>query len=172
MLRLVRRSVTNCCDLLRVQLPRILIPRTWVNKGPQECLAARLIADSSPLLQCRQGRHKRHRLGGRMDAFITTVLAGIIVAVVGAIVAYYFGGVREKRKQEYDRQKEEQIRQEERQKDQNKRRIEAVDGLRSRAPTRLPRAFGHGSIGRLPKRRMCPSPWPRIPRMVTRWNRR
>jgi hypothetical protein len=70
-----------------------------------------------------------------MDAFITTVLAGIIVAVVGAIVAYYFGGVREKRKQEYDRQKEEQIRQEERQKDQNKRRIEAVDGLRSRAYT-------------------------------------
>jgi hypothetical protein len=68
-----------------------------------------------------------------MDAFLTTVLAGIIVAVVGAIAAYYFGGVREKRKQEYERQKEERIRQEERQKDQNRRQIEAVDGLRSRA---------------------------------------
>src|SRR5829696_1577066 len=32
MLRLVRRSVTNCCDLLRVQLPRIPLPRTPVNK--------------------------------------------------------------------------------------------------------------------------------------------
>jgi hypothetical protein len=59
-----------------------------------------------------------------MDAFLTTVVAGVIVAVVGAIAAFYFGGAREKQKREYERQKEEQRQQEERQKEQQRRQEE------------------------------------------------
>src|SRR5215203_3724280 len=40
MLRLVRGSVTNCCDLLRVRLPRIPIPRTWVNRDKRLALGS------------------------------------------------------------------------------------------------------------------------------------
>src|SRR5918995_7346164 len=51
MLRLVRGSVTNCCDLLRVRLPRIPIPRTRVNKGliPPSVLHIEPWITSSPL---------------------------------------------------------------------------------------------------------------------------
>lgn len=48
-----------------------------------------------------------------MDTFLTTVVAGVVVAVVGAIAAFYLGGVREKQKRILARQGEEQRRLEE-----------------------------------------------------------
>ena len=55
-----------------------------------------------------------------MDGAITTIVAGVVVAVVGAIVAFYLGGLREKQKREYEKRKEEQRRQEERQKERSR----------------------------------------------------
>jgi chemotaxis response regulator CheB len=46
----------------------------------------------------------------KVDTFLTTVVASVVVAVVGAIAAFYLGGVREKRKRILARQAEEQIR--------------------------------------------------------------
>lgn len=48
-----------------------------------------------------------------MDTFLTTVVAGVVVAVVGAIAAFYLGGVREKHKRILAKQAEEQRRLEE-----------------------------------------------------------
>jgi hypothetical protein len=50
----------------------------------------------------------------KVDTFLTTVVAGVVVAEVGAIAAYYLGGVREKQKRILERQVEEQRRLEER----------------------------------------------------------
>jgi hypothetical protein len=49
----------------------------------------------------------------KVDTFLTTVEAGFIVAVVGAIAAFYLGGVRERHKRIIARQGEEQRRLEE-----------------------------------------------------------
>jgi hypothetical protein len=49
----------------------------------------------------------------KVDTFITTVVAGAVVAVVGVIVAFYLGEVREKHKQISARRREEQHRLEE-----------------------------------------------------------
>jgi hypothetical protein len=49
----------------------------------------------------------------KVDTFITTVVAGAVVAVVGVIVAFYLGEVREKHKQISARRREEQRRLEE-----------------------------------------------------------
>jgi hypothetical protein len=67
-----------------------------------------------------------------MDGFLTTILAGIIVALVGGIVAFYFGGVRERQKQRYEQQRDAQNRQEEREKALDERRIQALDATRTR----------------------------------------
>jgi len=48
-----------------------------------------------------------------VDTFLTTVVAGVVVAVVGAIAAFYLGGVREKHKPILAKQAEEQRRLEE-----------------------------------------------------------
>src|SRR5215211_3707884 len=40
------------------------------------------------------------------NSFLTTVLAGIIVALVGGIVAFYLGGVRERRKRTSEQKEE------------------------------------------------------------------
>jgi hypothetical protein len=48
-----------------------------------------------------------------VDTFLTTVVAGVVVAVVGAIAAFYLGGVREKHKRILAKQAEEQRRLEE-----------------------------------------------------------
>jgi type II secretory pathway pseudopilin PulG len=62
-----------------------------------------------------------------MDAFLTSVVAGVMVAVAGAIAAFYFGGVREKQKQEFERQQEQQRQQEE----QNRRRAEVLTKIQA-----------------------------------------
>jgi hypothetical protein len=49
----------------------------------------------------------------KVDTFLTTVVAGVVVAVVGAIAAFYLGGVREKHKRILAKQAEEQRRLEE-----------------------------------------------------------
>src|SRR5215204_4259662 len=41
-----------------------------------------------------------------MDALITTILAGVVVAVIGAFAAYYFGGRRERQKQVYEERRD------------------------------------------------------------------
>jgi hypothetical protein len=57
----------------------------------------------------------------KVDTFITTVVAGAVVAVVGVIVAFYLGEVREKHKQISARRREEQRRLEEwRREEQNR----------------------------------------------------
>jgi hypothetical protein len=48
-----------------------------------------------------------------VDTYLTTVVAGVVVAVVGAIAAFYLGGVREKHKRILTKQAEEQRRLEE-----------------------------------------------------------
>ena len=90
-----------------------------------------------------------------MDTFLTTVVAGVVVAVVGAIAAFYLGGVREKhkpilakqaeeqrrleewRREELGRMKErkqcEQQREEERKQRVIERRAEALDDIRVQA---------------------------------------
>jgi hypothetical protein len=55
------------------------------------------------------------------NGFLTTVFAGVIVALIGGIIAFYFGGVREKQKLVDQREKE-----------LNERRFEAVDAMRPR----------------------------------------
>jgi hypothetical protein len=60
----------------------------------------------------------------KVDTFLTTVVAGVVVAVVGAIAAFYLGGVRERHKRILARQGEEQHRLEEWRREE-KGRIEA-----------------------------------------------
>jgi hypothetical protein len=60
-----------------------------------------------------------------MDGLIATIIAGLVVTVIGAILAFYFGGVREKHKREYEQQ-------EAKQSELTRRRTEAIDQLRPR----------------------------------------
>jgi hypothetical protein len=64
-----------------------------------------------------------------MDALLTTIVAGAVVALIGAIAAYYFGGLRESQKQEYKSRSEEQEREEE----LNRRRVEALARIQAQA---------------------------------------
>jgi hypothetical protein len=57
-----------------------------------------------------------------MDAFIAAVVAGVIVALVSAIAAFYFGGVREEKRRQVETLRR-----------LNERRAEAADGLRGQA---------------------------------------
>jgi hypothetical protein len=57
-----------------------------------------------------------------MDALITTIFAGVVVAVIGAFAAYYLGGRRERQKQLYEERS-----------DLRERRVEALNEIRSRA---------------------------------------
>jgi len=79
-----------------------------------------------------------------MGGFLTTVVAGVIVAAVGAIVAYYLGGVRERQKRAYESQKEEKKRHEEEKKEAQRRQEEAqAEAQRRQAELneRLPKAI-------------------------------
>lgn len=74
-----------------------------------------------------------------MDGLIATIIAGVVVTVVGAIVAFYFGGVREKQRQvhesqlEAQRQREETQRQrEEAQREERDRQLERQQELSMR----------------------------------------
>jgi hypothetical protein len=80
-----------------------------------------------------------------MNGLITTILAGVIVALIGAYAAYYFGGLRERQKQEEETQKE-----------INERRADAVAELRSRA----------SSVGEALK--SWANTWARIPEKIPR----
>jgi len=60
-----------------------------------------------------------------MNALITTIIAGAVVAVIGAFAAYYFGGQREIQKQVYEARREEQ-------RGLNRQRVEAFDEIRTR----------------------------------------
>jgi len=66
-----------------------------------------------------------------MDALITTILAGVVVAAIGALAAYYFGGLRERQTQTYEEHRDEQKRQEARQDELNKERAKALDEMRT-----------------------------------------
>ena len=69
-----------------------------------------------------------------MDALITTILAGVVLAVIGAFAAYYFGVRQERLKQAYDREKEAHRRQEEkrrkRQVQEAQEVVEAIQKMR------------------------------------------
>ena len=68
-----------------------------------------------------------------MDALITTILAGVVVAVVGAFAAYYFGGRRERQKQAYEARRDEERQREAKQDELRERRIEALAEIQGRA---------------------------------------
>lgn len=61
-----------------------------------------------------------------MDTLSTTILAGVVVALISVFATYYFSGRREKQNQAF-------VRQQEREKELNKRRVEALDDTRSHA---------------------------------------
>jgi hypothetical protein len=67
-----------------------------------------------------------------MDGLITTIVAGVVVTVIGAIVAFYFGGVREREKQLYENQREQQKQLVEREEELKKHRTEALHELQAR----------------------------------------
>jgi ribosomal protein S19 len=67
-----------------------------------------------------------------MDGLIATIIGGVVVTAIGAILAFYFGGVRERQKREYERQQEEQRRLEERQEEEQKREAEKQEELNKR----------------------------------------
>jgi hypothetical protein len=91
----------------------------------------------------------------KVDTFLTMITAGVVGALVGAIVTFYLGGVREKHKHILAKQREEQLsleqwrieeqrrlqerKQRERQREQERkqrlidRRAEALDGIRIQA---------------------------------------
>jgi hypothetical protein len=60
-----------------------------------------------------RGKSKQKIEVQMVDTYLTTVVAGVVVAVVGAIAAFYLGGVREKQNRILARQGEEQRRLEE-----------------------------------------------------------
>src|SRR5215203_3593735 len=70
-----------------------------------------------------------------MDGLITAIIAGVVATVIGAILAFYFGGVRETQKQAYEKQREEAKRQEEKRREeeivQNRLRANALDAIRA-----------------------------------------
>jgi|SRR5215208_886383 len=70
------------------------------------------------------------------NSFLTTVLAGVIVALISAIAAYYFAGRQERQRQSFARQLEEQRQLGEKQQSLNERRISAFDELRAQARSR------------------------------------
>src|SRR5918995_6878818 len=90
MLRLVRGSVTNCCDLLRVRLPRIPILRGWVNRSGQ---------DSSPihsgLLLCLVGKTigdmRRTRVNQNVEDEPAAGAAARVTCDVGTLHGTYLG---------------------------------------------------------------------------------
>jgi hypothetical protein len=57
-----------------------------------------------------------------MDGLMTAIISGVVVAVIGAIVAFYFGRVQERQKQSYEEQRNEQERRENKQQEENERR--------------------------------------------------
>src|SRR3712207_2290598 len=57
-----------------------------------------------------------------MDELIAAIIAGVVVTVVGAILAFYFGGVRERQRDKGKQQEE-----------QNKRRAEALTEIKTLA---------------------------------------
>jgi small-conductance mechanosensitive channel len=65
-----------------------------------------------------------------MDAFLTTVVGGVIVAIVGAIAAFYFGGLRERQRLAHERYLEDQRRLEERESQLEEREQEEQERLR------------------------------------------
>ena len=74
-----------------------------------------------------------------MDAFLTTVVSGVVVALVGAIAAFYLGGVREKHKRILAKQVEEQRRLEEwRREEQGRRRSFLSNQLKATAASLQP----------------------------------
>jgi hypothetical protein len=83
-----------------------------------------------------------------MDTLVTTVVAGVIVALVSAVAAYYFGMRQERQKRTYERQKEEEKRREEQEREEQQRReerqreitnrsVEALNGIIERASAAL-----------------------------------
>jgi len=75
----------------------------------------------------------------KVDAFLTTVVAGVVVALVGAIAAFYLGGVREKHKRILAKQAEEQRRLEEwRREEQGRRRSFLSNQLKATAASLQP----------------------------------
>jgi|SRR5215208_5444617 len=67
-----------------------------------------------------------------MDGLITTIAAGAVVTVIGAILAFYFGGVREREKQLYENQREQQKQLDEKEEELKERRTEALLELQAR----------------------------------------
>jgi hypothetical protein len=67
-----------------------------------------------------------------MDGFLTTVVAGVIVAIVGGIVAYYFGKRQQRQTQAYEKEREEREQLEERQKEQQKQGAEVFGEIQKR----------------------------------------
>jgi hypothetical protein len=79
-----------------------------------------------------------------VDRVIASIIAGLVVTVIGAILAFYFGGVREKQRQIHERQLEEQRQREEerdqqieRQRELGERRLEALSEIRTSARSRV-----------------------------------
>jgi len=68
-----------------------------------------------------------------MNGLLGTILAGVVVAVIGAFAAYYFGVRQERLKHAYEKQREEQRRQEEEERELNKERSEVFDEIQPRA---------------------------------------
>jgi uncharacterized membrane-anchored protein YhcB (DUF1043 family) len=64
-----------------------------------------------------------------MDAFLTTVIAGVVVAIVGGIIAYYFGKRQQRQTQAYEREREEREQLEEKQKERKKQGAEVFGEL-------------------------------------------
>jgi chromosome segregation ATPase len=75
-----------------------------------------------------------------MNALITTILAGVVVAVIGAFAAYYFGGRRERQRQLYEVRRDEEKQREDEEKQRKARqdelrehRTEALAEIRTRS---------------------------------------
>jgi hypothetical protein len=64
-----------------------------------------------------------------VDKFLTMVMAGVVGVLVGAIVAFYLGGVRQKHNQNLARQREEQLRLEDRKEREQQRKVEREQRL-------------------------------------------
>jgi len=62
-----------------------------------------------------------------MDALITTILAGVVVAVCGAFATYYFGSWRESNRQVYEEHRDEERQREAKQDKLRERRAAAFD---------------------------------------------
>lgn len=67
-----------------------------------------------------------------MNGLIASIIVGVVVTVIGTVLAFYFGGVRERQKREYERQKQEREQLEERQKERKKKGTEAFGEIARR----------------------------------------